>query len=177
MEIIKQTFKKCSQILAPLSRIIQQANFASLVKAPEADLMGSFEKAIATSSLEIKKVMPHHLRVVIPSTVNVDIPCNTLAYAELGNQLLTEASGGTTAKLFSGSYKTDGNEYVSEPVIELESWMTASEFLANLSEIMGFLELLLQELNQECLFFVIDSRAQLISIKPSSRLYQKREFV
>ncbi|MCL2924588.1 MAG: hypothetical protein MGF17_08175 [Trichodesmium sp. MAG_R04] len=166
MEIIKAILEKCGKILFPLTKIFQQANSSYLLKAPEADLMDSFEKAIALSSLEIKKVMPHHFRIVIPSTINIDIPSNTLAYAELGNQLLTKVSGGATAKLFSGSYKTDGNEYVSEPVIELESWMKASEFLANLSEIMGFLELLLRELNQECLFFVIDSRARLISIKP-----------
>ena len=165
METIKLTLEKCGKILAPLTRIIQQANPASLVKAPEADLMGNFEKAIAPSSLKIKKVMPHHLRVVIPSTANIDIPCNTLAYAELGNQLLTETGGGATAKLFSGSYKTDGNEYVSEPVIELEAWMTAAEFLANLSALIGFFELILRELNQESLFLVIDNTARLLSLK------------
>ena len=114
--------------------------------------------------IRIKKTMKNHLRLLIPSTENLDEPCDTSHYVETANQIFSKISGGGIGKNFTGFYHSDAGQLIREFVVELEAWMTEEQLLDNLAEIEHFIFCLLTELNQESVFIVINNVAALISV-------------
>lgn len=115
--------------------------------------------------IRIKKTMKNHLRLLIPSTENLDEPCDTSHYVETANQIFSEICGGDICKEgFTGFYHSDAGQLIREFVVEIEAWMTEEQLLDNLAEIEHFIFCLLTELNQETVFIVINNVAALISV-------------
>ena len=117
-----------------------------------------------SKKIRIKQTMKNHLRLLIPSTENLDQPCDTSSYRDTLNELLTELAGGTTNKDSFGFYKSDNGRLIGESVCEVEAYMTDEQLLDNLAEIEHFIFCLLTELNQESVFIVINNVAALISV-------------
>jgi len=114
--------------------------------------------------IRIKQTMENHLRLLIPSTKNLDEPCDTSRYVQTANELFSKIFGGDICKNFTGFYHSDAGQLIREFVVELEAWMTEEQLLDNLAEIEHFIFCLLTELNQETVFIVINNVAALISV-------------
>ena len=111
------------------------------------------------SRLKITKKMNVEVNILIPTTINLDQPCDTHPYIELCKQLLTDVGGGSMAQYFDGTYKTHSDRYVSEGIVEVKGCMTETEFFLNLGAIINFIELILVELNQESVFLSVKSES------------------
>ncbi|QIZ69296.1 hypothetical protein [Oxynema aestuarii] len=127
-------------------------------------------EAIAPVSLEPQKLQVcqhynHHLRVLIPTTVDGDRKADTSAFLDRANLLFSQQFGGTICKRFFGFYESENYGLVKEVIFEIEAWTNdlglkqAESFLEN------FLVEILQELRQETVFFAIDGKAQLLTLE------------
>lgn len=126
-----------------------------------------------SAKIRICKVMPNQIRILIPSTINIDVPCNTADYVETANQLFSQCFGGTICKGFVGFYQSNDARLVSESIFEVEAWMTEDELLQHLPQLEHFIFRLLTELNQETVFFVINNIAALVEAAPITYLNLK----
>ena len=138
-------------------------------------LLTQVQNSLAKPSAKIRicKVMKHQIRILIPSTNNIDEPCNTSNYVQTANQLFSEYCGGSICKGFLGFYQSNDARLVSESVFEVEAWMTEDELLKHLPQLEDFIFRLLTELNQETVFFVINNVAALVEVAPINYLNLK----
>jgi hypothetical protein len=140
-------------------------NLSSLNPNQSEQVVTQVQHSLAKSpKLRMKQVMKNHLRLLIPSTKNLDEPCDTSRYVQTANELLSKIFGGDIHKEFTGFYQSDSGQLIREAVVELEAWMTEEQLLDNLAEIEHFLFCLLTELNQETVFIVINNVAALVEV-------------
>ena len=139
------------------------------------DLLTQLQHSLTKSSAKIRicKVMTHQIRILIPSTIDIDVPCNTSNYVETANELFSECFGGTICKGFVGFCQSNDGRLISESIFEVEAWMTEDELWQNLTKLADFIFRLLTELNQETVFFVINNIAALVEIADISHLNLK----
>jgi len=139
------------------------------------DLLTQVQHSLAKSSAKIRicKVMKNQIRILIPSTINIDVPCDTSNYVETVNELFSKCFGGTISKGFVGFYQSDDARLISESIFEVEAWMTEDELWQHLSQLADFIFRLLTELNQETVFFVINNVAALVEVADISHLNLK----
>ena len=131
-------------------------------------LLTQLQHSLTKSSAKIRicKVMKNQIRILIPSTINIDVPCNTSNYVETANKLFSQCFGGTICKGFVGFYQSNDARLISESIFEVEAWMTEDELLQHLTQLADFIFRLLTELNQETVFFVINNVAALVEVTP-----------
>jgi hypothetical protein len=140
-------------------------NLISLNPNQSEQVVTQVQHSLAKSpKLRIKQEMKNHLRLLIPSTKNLDEPCDTSRYVQTANELLSKIFGGDICKEFTGFYHSDAGQLIPEAVVELEAWMTEEQLLDNLAEIEHFIFCLLTELNQETVFIVINNVAALVEV-------------
>ncbi|MEQ9368489.1 hypothetical protein [Coleofasciculus sp. F4-SAH-05] len=154
-----------AQILAEEPTSQHLLNTLNSVNVPLSgkNLSAKVDQTLKTSSkIRICKIMNHKLRLLIPSTIHIDIPWETSAYVEQANQLLSECFGGSICKKFVGFYQSSDYRLISESIFEVEVWMTEAELLHHLPKLEDFILQLLTELQQETVFLVIDDTASLI---------------
>lgn len=106
----------------------------------------------------------HHIRILIPSTVAVDIPTDTTAWVERGNRLFCELFGGSQCKQYLGLYQSEASGVVTETVFEIEAWTTDLGLKQAETALEHFLFELLEELQQETIFVTVDGTAKLLQL-------------
>ena len=138
-------------------------------------LLTQLQHSLTKSSAKIRicKVMKNQIRILIPSTIDIDVPCNTSNYVETANKLFSQCFGGTICKGFVGFYQSNDARLISESIFEVEAWMTEDELLQHLTQLADFIFRLLTELNQETVFFVINNVAALVEVAPITHLNMK----
>jgi hypothetical protein len=152
-----------------IAQIIQESqslqNLISLNPNQEKHLLTQVQHSLAKSqTIRIKKVMQHHIRMLIPSTMNLDQSCDTSHYVQTANELLSKIFGGDICKNFTGFYQSDDGRLIGESVFEIEAWMTEEQLWEHLAQLEQFIFRLLTELNQEAVFIVINNVAALVEV-------------
>ncbi|CAD5949094.1 hypothetical protein PCC9214_02435 [Planktothrix tepida] len=115
--------------------------------------------------LKIAQVMPHSIRLIIPSKDCNSQPIpNTEKYQEMVKHRFSQWSGGYTDKSGEGGYCSQSGGLMRENITEVETWMTEMQLLQHLDELEGLMAFLLTEMNQETLMLIVDHCAVLLAL-------------
>ena len=124
--------------------------------------------------LNVTQTLTHSLRLLIPTTVDVNQPTDTSNLVRQINQDLCRLCGGTLCKQHRGYYQSDELGLVEEVIYEIEVWTTDFGLKQAQQLLEKWISKILVELRQESVLLGIDGTVQLweLSQKPSSSLNQ-----
>lgn len=121
--------------------------------------------------LKITQTLTHSLRLLIPTTVDVNQPIDTSHLVRQINQDLCQLCGGTLCKQHRGYYQSDELGVVEEVIYEIEVWTTDFGLKQAQQLLEEWITQILVELRQESVLLAIDGTVRLweLSQKQSSR--------
>lgn len=115
--------------------------------------------------LKITQVMPHYIRLTIPSKDCNSQPIpNTKKYQEMVEHYFSQWFGGYTNNFGEGGYLSQSGGLMRENITEVETWMTEMQLLQHLDELESLMAFLLTEMNQETLMMIVDHCAVLLAL-------------
>jgi len=113
-------------------------------------------------------LLDHSIGLLIPTTIDIDIPCDTSAYVEQAKTLMAELFEGISWVEKSGMYKSAVVGMVSEKSYMIKSFMTRQALVEQLPKVLTFVGYLQQELRQETMALEIDGKMILLQMASSS---------
>jgi hypothetical protein len=114
--------------------------------------------------LQIEKTFNRRLRILIPTTVDVNMAADTSPFVERANRLFSQLCGGTMCQPRFGFYESDNCGLVKEMVFEVEAWTNDLGLKKAESAIEDFIVNILVQLGQETVFFAVDNQAYLLKL-------------
>ena len=111
--------------------------------------------------LNIRQTLTHSLRLLIPTTVEVNQPIDTSDLVHQINQDLCQLCGGTLCKQHRGYYHSDHVGVVEEVIYEIEVWTTDFGLKQIQPRLEAWMTQILMDLGQESVFFILDGQAML----------------
>jgi hypothetical protein len=112
--------------------------------------------------LQIEQVFNRRLRILIPTTVDVNMAADTSPFVERANRLFSQLCGGTMCQPRFGFYESENFGLVKEMVFEVEAWTNDLGLKKAESAIEDFIVNILVQLGQETVFFAVDNQAYLL---------------
>lgn len=122
------------------------------------------------TKVQMQSVMTHHIRLYIPTKVDVNLTSDTSAYVERAKKLMIDCFGGVTYQVVPSFYESKNIGLVRENVFIVESWMTRQALSEHLSAIFDFISCLHTELREETLAIEIDGKKIVLSLLETDRL-------
>ncbi|MEB3828593.1 hypothetical protein [Phormidium sp. CCY1219] len=119
------------------------------------------------SKVRVCQHFTRHIRVLIPTTEDIDHPANTAAWVDRANQLFSAHFGGATCKPAAlGFYISENHGLVKETVFEIEAWTTEVGLKQAKAALEELLAEILVELGQETVFLAVNNEAYLVTLAP-----------
>jgi hypothetical protein len=112
-------------------------------------------------------LLDHSIGILMPTTIDIDIPCDTSAYVEQAKTLMAELFEGISWVEQSGLYKSAVAGMVSEKSYVIKSFMTRQALVEHLPKVLNFVGYLQQELCQEIMALEIDGKMILLQMASS----------
>jgi hypothetical protein len=108
---------------------------------------------------KLKNFIPlnHCVEIYVPSTINVDVPCDNKKFVEQVAEKLTELFGGATATDGLGYWKSQ-NGLVTEKSTKVFSFVNNEQFNdKNLDKVVRIAEKVKKDMQQEAVTLVVDN--------------------
>jgi len=111
----------------------------------------------------------HRVRILIPTTIDVNHPMDTSAFVDKANTLFNQSFGGSLRKEFLGFYESDEFGTVKEPIFEVEAFTHDLGLKKAQYVLQDFIMQLLVELRQETVLIAVDNEAALLALAPDKK--------
>lgn len=108
-------------------------------------------------------ILTHRLAVIVPSTVNVNVPNMELhrKMVSLAMATMSAKYGGATAIPAQGGYMAENGDLVTESVTIVQSWTTQEN--ATGETVRELAERICEEMSQECVGIEWDGQFELVN--------------
>ncbi len=123
--------------------------------------------------LNISQTLTHSLRLLIPTTIDVNQPIDTSHLVHQINQDLCQLCGGTLCKQHRGYYHSDHLGVVEEVIYEIEVWTTDFGLKQIQPRLEAWITQILRDLGQESVFLIVDGQAMLWDVYPGDCAMKK----
>jgi len=119
--------------------------------------------------LQMSQHLDMCIRILIPTTVDVQVPADSSQFVERANLLLSRHFGGTMCKLLLGFYESENQNIglVKETIFEVEAWTNEAGWKQAEAAIEEFLADMLVELRQETVFVAVNNKEAYLYKLPS----------
>ncbi|WP_062063818.1 cache domain-containing protein [Cellvibrio sp. OA-2007] len=104
----------------------------------------------------------HQVCIFIPTTINIDQPFDSALYVDKTMVFLGEKFGGATSSEARGVWNSDGSGMVNEAVHLVISYTTEDDLNRFANEVIEFIKLLKEELQQEAMALEINKKMILV---------------
>ena len=119
---------------------------------------------LSSQKLLIEQVFNRRLRILIATTLDLNIVAYTTPFVERANRLFSQLCGGAMCQPRFGFYESENCGLVKEMVFEVEAWTNDLGLKQAESAIEEFIVDILVQLGQETVFFAVDDRAFLLKL-------------
>lgn len=116
--------------------------------------------------LEIEQKFNICVRILIPTTIDVNRPTNTSPFIEWINGFFSKYFGGSMCREIVGFYQSQQFGLVKEKIFEIEAWTNRETWEKAKPQLKAILLVILIKLRQETLFLVVNNRAYLLKRAP-----------
>lgn len=120
--------------------------------------------ALFGQKLQVAQVFNRRIRILIPSTVALNIPADNSEFIEKANRLFSRLCGGTMCQPRMGFYESENLGLIKEMVFEVEAWTNDLGLKKSLAALEHFIVEILVQLGQETVFISLDDRAYLLKL-------------
>lgn len=118
--------------------------------------------------LQVSQNFDTCIRILIPTTVDVQVTADSSQFVERANLLLSRHFGGTMCKLLLGFYESENQNIglVKETIFEVEAWTNEAGWKQAEAALEEFLTDILVELRQETVFLAVNNEVYLLKLSP-----------
>lgn len=120
--------------------------------------------ALFGQKLRVAQVFNRRIRILIPSTVALNIPADNSEFLEQANRLFSRLCGGAISQPRMGFYESENLGLIKEIVFEVEAWTDDLGLKKSLAALEHFIAKILVKLGQETVFLSLDDRAYLLKL-------------
>ena len=147
------------------SQYSQYNNIAAIakVKSPQRTNCCDLEQILKISTPNWRvQVLGRSVSVLVPTTVDANVPADTSFYVEEAKQFMAELFEGAGAFEQEGLYTSSQWGIIREEIVVVRSFTTNRVLEKNFPLILGFLQYLQNELRQEAMGLEIDGKLLII---------------
>ncbi len=106
--------------------------------------------------LRVAQVFNRRIRILIPSTVALNIPADNSEFIEKANRLFSRLCGGAMGQPRMGFYESENLGLIKEIVFEVEAWTDDLGLKKSLAALEHFIAKILVKLGQKTVFLSLD---------------------
>lgn len=120
----------------------------------------SFDVAVETFVDRLQR--NNHIGIFIPTTIDVNVYVDTTAYIDKTLAFLGKRFGGATSEEAKGIWNSEDIGLVGEKLFKVHTYATSKDLKKFLDEVVDFVRVIKEELNQEAMAIEINQKLTLI---------------